>query len=154
MKKVLLIVLVIILAVATAKMFSISLPLKSEKTQTPPTESFIEITPQNLAEKGLFIGRSGVAIVDLRESAEYLKERIEGSIKRSPEEIISQVPYFEENYLTLVFVSKDGNQAKAAATALAQNSTKFNRKQIFVLSGGFDAWVKAGLPVKTSTGPR
>lgn len=140
---ILLFILIAVFIFSASKIISINSPFAPEKKTT---NSFIGITPQNLAEKDLFIGQKTVAIVDLRSNAEYLAKRISGSIKRSPADIISSIPDFELNYLTLVFVSEDGAEAKTAAQAVANNSTTFSSKQIFVLSGGMAAWNNANLP--------
>lgn len=148
MKKIILLgVLIVAFIFSASKIVNINMP---RSTENKVTKSYTEITPQNLSEKDLFIGKSTVAIIDLRSNEEYLKERIPGSVKRSSDEIISIIPELEQNYLTLVFISGDGVLAEKAAQQVADNSTRFSSKQIFVLKGGMAAWTSANLPTVSS----
>lgn len=148
MKKIILLgVLIVAFIFSASKIVNINMP---RSTENKVTKSYTEITPQNLSEKDLFIGKSTVAIIDLRSNEEYLKERIPGSVKRSSDEIVSIIPELEQNYLTLVFVSGDGVLAEKAAQQVADNSTRFSSKQIFVLKGGMAAWTSANLPTVSS----
>lgn len=93
------------------------------------------ITAQNLAKQ-----KEDCLIVDVRTPIEYAEGYIENSVNMPLGKFTGSEDIFNKNQ-KIVFVCKSGVRASKACGVLAG-------KNVCLLEGGFDEWVKAKLPFK------
>ncbi len=92
---------------------------------------------------------SGVAlVVDVRSGSEFASGHIPGAINIPMEEIEARLDDLDAN-LPIALICQSGKRARMTASLLAPC-----QRQITVLEGGTQAWIRAGLPVVASVRTR
>lgn len=103
------------------------------------TAQLVALSPSALAER---IRTGAAVLVDVREADEFARRHIDGALSRP----LSQ---WEEAHLSVapgqdvVFTCRSGARTQGACDRLASRV----EGTAYVLSGGVDAWERAGLPV-------
>lgn len=109
-------------------------PLTESATQACAIPGFI--SPSDLA--GLMAQRpAGLAVVDVREAAEFADYALPGSINLSPATLTSDKSLRAGN-APLVIVDRDGTVSAAVGAAVAASSTR----PVMVLSGGLTKYYR------------
>jgi len=92
---------------------------------------------------------SGVALlVDVRSSSEFASGHIPGAINIPMEEIEARLDDLDVN-LPIVLICQSGKRARMSSSLLEPC-----QRQITVLEGGTQAWIRAGFPVVASVRTR
>lgn len=101
-----------------------------------------KLSPQQAQE---WIDSGRAVLVDVRETDEFARSHVRGALSQP-------LSTWEKAHLTIdtqadvIFTCRSGMRTAAACDRLAARVSG----QAFVLDGGLDAWVKAGLPVETN----
>ncbi|HEY9869292.1 MAG TPA: rhodanese-like domain-containing protein [Candidatus Obscuribacterales bacterium] len=100
-----------------------------------------EITPQEVLS--MAEGGQTCQIVDVREPAEYETERIAGSTSLPLSSLKEQARTLDRTR-PIYIVCRTGNRARRASALLAE----LGITDAFVMQGGLQSWIGAGLPVE------
>lgn len=100
---------------------------------------------QNMSptEVKALIGTKGVALIDVRESAEYKEGHI-AQAKLMPLGTVTAHAADLAKYDKVIVVCRSGNRSSMACRTLQSNGVK----NLINLRGGMIAWAQAGLPIK------
>lgn len=91
------------------------------------------------------INRSDALVVDLRSAPDYAKGHILGATSMPAAELDKRLPELEKHKSRpLIVHCADGSRSGAAAAALRRAGFG----NVVSLSGGYGAWLQAGLPVE------
>ena len=107
-------------------------------------KKYKSITPMLAVAK---MNEGGIDIIDVREAPDYAQGHIENSLSAPLSKLSEQLPkLLTDKKKPLLVVCQNGTRSLNAAKILA----KAGFEQIFVITGGMDAWVDDyKLPVKT-----
>ena len=86
-----------------------------------------------------------VQVVDVRSPSEYATGHIPGAVNMPMEQVQSRLPDLEGED-SIVLVCQSGQRARMVAGLLEPCG-----KELRILEGGTSAWIKAGLPVVTTS---
>ncbi|RRD90720.1 rhodanese-like domain-containing protein [Conchiformibius steedae] len=102
------------------------------------------LTPEQARERMA----QGAVLVDVRNDDEYRRAHIAEAV-HAPLTRLEQngLPEAAQSASVLVFHCKSGMRTQSAADLLA-GFAEADKREVFVLSGGLDAWKQAGLPVR------
>ncbi len=98
-------------------------------------------------ERAVELVKDGAVLIDIRETAEHAGENIPGARHHALSQIDAQHPV-QAGDKVLVFHCKSGARTKMNAGRLAASA---GQCETYILSGGIEAWKRAGLP--TSANP-
>ncbi|ATQ41160.1 rhodanese family protein [Caulobacter mirabilis] len=98
-----------------------------------------QLTPLTPTEVAARLADGHVVLVDIREADEFARAHVQGALSR-PLSAPGGLPTGRE----IVFTCRTGMRTDANADRLAAEVAG----ETFVLRGGLDAWIKAGLPVE------
>lgn len=87
-------------------------------------------------------------LIDVRESEEYALQYIEGA-QLQPLSVIATLPAGCEADRAAIYFCNSGRRTSGATDVLDARK----HKSAYILDGGLDAWMRAGLPVSKSKGP-
>lgn len=96
------------------------------------------ITPERAAE----LVRDGAVLIDIREAAEHANENIPGARHHALSQIDAQHPV-QDGDTVLIFHCKSGARTRMNTQRLAASAGEC---EVYLLSGGIEAWKRAGLP--------
>ncbi|MGJ0483708.1 MAG: rhodanese-like domain-containing protein [Methylomicrobium sp.] len=97
-------------------------------------KKFKPITPMLAVAK---INESDIEIIDVREAPDYAQSHIENAINAPLSKLSEQLPKISsDKNAPLLIVCQNGTRSLTAAKTLA----KAGYEQIFVITGGMDAW--------------
>ena len=102
------------------------------------------ITPARAAE----LIRDGAVLIDVRETHEHAHENIPGARHHALSQIDARHP-LRAGDTVLIYHCKSGARTNMNARRLAAVSGNCD---VYLLSGGIDAWKRAGLPTSISPG--
>ncbi|MEO8451044.1 MAG: rhodanese-like domain-containing protein [Gemmatimonadota bacterium] len=105
----------------------------------------LERTPQTAAADVPARQRAGALVVDVRARSEWDQGHIEGARLIPLPELVDRLGEIPEGQEVLLHCQGGGRSAVAASLLLASG-----RKHVANVSGGFGAWIKAGLPESQS----
>jgi len=89
------------------------------------------------------INKGKVAIIDIREQAEYRTGHLRNSSNIPQKELAAKMDKLEKfKSQPVIVVSKSGTRASGAISQLK----KAGFKEVYELDGGIDAWQEKGLP--------
>lgn len=101
------------------------------------------------AEEAKRLVDEGKAIlIDIRESEEYALQHIEGA-QLQPLSVISTLPAGCEADRAAIYYCNSGRRTSGASEVLDARK----HESAYILDGGIDGWMRAGLPVIKGTGP-
>ncbi|MGR8940008.1 MAG: rhodanese-like domain-containing protein [Gammaproteobacteria bacterium] len=108
-------------------------------------KKFKPITPMLAVAK---MNESDIGIIDVREAPEFAEGHIENAVNAPLSKLSEQMPkLFTNKKAPLLVVCQNGTRSTTAAKTLA----KAGFEQIFVITGGMNAWVDDyKLPVQTN----
>ena len=106
------------------------------------TANLHKLSPQQVRER-LHAGRA--VLVDIREPDEFVRSHIAGA-QSQPLSIWEKAHLSVDPDADVIFTCRSGMRTAGACDRLAARVSG----DAFVLDGGLDAWVKAGLPVATN----
>ena len=98
------------------------------------------LSPKQAAER---IAQGGVEIIDVRETHEWLDGHLAGA-RLVPLAQFRQNPKAELPHDGVIFVCAAGVRSETAARLAAQHGFK----EVYNLTGGTRAWLRAGLPLE------
>lgn len=107
-----------------------------ENTENP-------IQTMSPTEAKALIGTKDVALIDVREAAEYKEGHI-AQAKLMPLSTVTAHIAELSKYDKVIVVCRSGNRSGMACRTLQSNGVK----NLINLSGGMMAWAQAGLPIK------
>lgn len=90
----------------------------------------------------------GAKLIDVRDPDEYGATRIPGAYLQ-PLSVLELLPPDDDLDKAAIFFCQKGNRTGAAAGRLDSRG----HKSAYVITGGLEAWKKAGLPVAETKGP-
>ena len=99
-----------------------------------------DISPRDAAD----LAEAGAVVVDIREATERDTGVIPGAC-HAPLSALDATEIAAEAGRPVIFHCKSGGRTKANAAALEQ---KAGANDVYVLTGGIDAWRDAGLPIE------
>ncbi len=102
------------------------------------------VTPARAAE----LIRDGAALIDIRETHEHAHENIPGARHHALSQIDARHPV-RAGDTVLIYHCKSGGRTNMNARRLAAASGNCD---VYLLSGGIEAWKRAGLPTSASPG--
>ncbi len=91
----------------------------------------------------------GAVLIDVRESDEHARERIQGAINL-PLSLIDEAGLAAHRGRTVLFHCKSGARTAANASRLAMTTN--GACEAFIVEGGLEAWRKEGFPVVADRG--
>jgi rhodanese-related sulfurtransferase len=97
-------------------------------------------------EHAVDLVQQGAVLIDIRETAEHASENIPGARHHALSQIDAAHPA-REGDTVLIYHCKSGARTKMNAHKLAAGAGDC---QVYILSGGIEAWKRAGLPTSAS----
>lgn len=104
------------------------------------TVKLTALKPSRVAE---LLAQGRAVLVDIRESDEFARRHVEGALSR-PLSVFEQAHLRLEPRRDVIFTCRSGMRTAASSDRLRAAVDG----EAFILEGGLDAWVAAGLPVE------
>ena len=99
-----------------------------------------DVSPSKALE--LIASRTGMVVLDVRERADFAEGHIQGATSVPLTDLQARIFDLDPDRPTLVYCYS-GNTSQGACSLLEVNGFA----KIYHLHGGFDAWLREGLPV-------